>query len=293
MMALQTHGDEKYRSSEMLSGVAEWDCLRVEHRRVGPGPQNGVRPRCTELNFVLSGQTRVRRCADGKFQEGMAVPGTSWLVPAGANETLFELEGEAECLIVFLPAEPLDAWALHRLGLDPQQSRLAYAGGITDAVLVQIGNALRGLVGETRRPTDDIFADGLGQALAAHLVGHYSLGTWSPDNRIAGLEPRRLQRVLDYIEARLGESISLLDLAGEACLSPFHFSRQFHEATGQTAHRYLTERRIIFAKTMISDRRNSLTAVALDSGFGSSANFSRVFRKMTGLSPRQYRAMFC
>ncbi len=44
--------------------------------------------------------------------------------------------------------------------------------------------------------------------------------------------------MLSYIEARLGETISLDDLAGEACLSPFHFARLFHQAMGQPPHRY-------------------------------------------------------
>ncbi len=103
------------------------------------------------------------------------------------------------------------------------------------------------------------------------------------------LEPKKLQRVLDFIESRLRENITLEDLAGQACLSAFHFSRLFHEATGMPPHRYVIERRIEAARKMLLSKRSTLAEIALDTGFGSQANFSRTFRKSTGMTPGQYR----
>ena len=103
------------------------------------------------------------------------------------------------------------------------------------------------------------------------------------------MEPRRLKRVLDFIEARLADEISLDDLAAEACLSPYHFSRLFREATGMPPHRYVMDRRIETAKEKLKLSRSSLVDVALDCGFGSQANFTRVFRKATGLTPGHFR----
>jgi AraC family transcriptional regulator len=97
--------------------------------------------------------------------------------------------------------------------------------------------------------------------------------------------------VLDLIEARLGDPLTLADLAREACLSPYHFSRLFREATGWPPHRYLVERRIEAAQAVLREGRASLAEVALDAGFGSQANFARTFRAVTGLTPGQYREM--
>jgi AraC family transcriptional regulator len=105
------------------------------------------------------------------------------------------------------------------------------------------------------------------------------------------MDGRRLGRVLDLIEARLGSEISLDELAAEACLSPFHFARRFREATGKTPHRYVTERRIEVAKERLARGYASLVDISLDTGFGSQANFNRVFRKVTGLTPGQFRAL--
>lgn len=265
--------------------------MRVEHRQIATGPQNPVRADCTELLHVISGKATVRYRADGPLRERVALPGTSWLVPAGTEETLLELDGSTECLIVYLPAQLLEQSALAEYDIAPDGGGLVYEGGFADPVLALLSQAICGLLERPPQPIDRLFADGIRAALGAHLVANYNVGDWQPASRQPSLEPRRLQRVLDYIEARLGESISLDDLAGEACLSPFHFARLFRQATGSAPHRYLTERRIRSAKQMIASGGASLVEVALDTGFGSQANFCRAFRKATGVSPKAYREL--
>jgi len=77
---------------------------------------------------------------------------------------------------------------------------------------------------------DRILIESLGTALcvgiARHFVGHLPLPTTK------GLSPERLQRVRDYVEAHLDDDLSLTVLADIACLSPYHFSRSFKQATG-------------------------------------------------------------
>lgn len=275
-----------------LAGVATWTGMHVEHRHVGHGSYQCDRPPSTELAYILSGRSRVRRRADGPLQDGLALPGTSWLVPPGTEEKLLEFDGDVECIIIYLPPRLLEDSALADHGIDPSRTDVVYAGGFVDPTLSQIGLAIRSLIGRPSQSVDRLFADGLRTALAAHLVGNYRADHWQPASRHPSLEPRRLQRVLDYIEVRLGESISLDDLAGEACLSPFHFARLFRQATGLAPHQYLIERRIRSAQQMIAREGSSLAEVALDTGFGSQANFCRAFRKATGISPKAYRELY-
>jgi AraC family transcriptional regulator len=290
-MALRTHGDRKYHASELLGDAAEWDALRIERRQIGPGPQNCVKPECTELVYILSGQAKVRRTGDGQTQEGIARPGTSWLVPAGTHETLLELDGSTECLIMFLPATLLDQSALADYGIDPDRIQLVYAGGFADPTLAQIGMTLHSLLGRETQPVDRMLADGMRTALAARLIGNYTVDRWRPPARTPSLDAKRLQRVLDFIEVRLEDDISLGDLAAEACLSPFHFSRLFADATGMSPHRYVIERRIQAAQKLLAHKQCSLVEIALRTGFGSQANFTRSFRRITGFTPGQYREM--
>ena len=281
--------DNTHRGSNILTDMAAFTGLQVEHRQIGPGVYHCDPQVSTELAYILSGRSSLRRRAGGKLQEGLALPGTSWLAPAGTLESVLEFDGATECLIIHLSPRLLEDSALIDHGIDPARADLVYQGGFADPVLAQIGLAIRSLLGRPSQPVDRLFADGLRTALAAHLVGNYTTDRWQSPLRQPSLEPRRLQRVLSYIEAQLGETILLEDLAGEACLSPYHFARLFHQAMGQPPHRYVVERRVAAAQRQLRARRASMAEVALDTGFGTQANFSRVFRKLTGLTPRQYR----
>jgi AraC-like DNA-binding protein len=104
------------------------------------------------------------------------------------------------------------------------------------------------------------------------------------------LDDRRLQRVLQFVDTNLQNAIRLKDLAAVAYLSPFHFSRAFRAATGQSPHRLLRERRIEKAKQLIVQGTASLAEIALICGFSSQASFTRAFTRAVGSPPGQYRA---
>jgi AraC family transcriptional regulator len=279
------------QGSNTLDGAATWTGLHVELRRIGRGTHTCAPRAATEFVYILSGRSRIRRRADGPLHDGLALPGTIWLAPAGMEGDRIEFDSDVECLMIYLPPKLLEDSALVDHGINPAQADVVYAGGFSDPTLSQISMAIRGLLGRPAQPVDRLFADGLRTALAAHLVGNYRGDRWQPRSRQPSLDPRRLRRVLDYIEIRLGESISLDDLASEACLSPFHFARSFRQATGLAPHQYVTDRRIRSAQQLIVAGNASLTEVALDTGFGSQANFCRAFRKATGTSPKAYREL--
>lgn len=103
------------------------------------------------------------------------------------------------------------------------------------------------------------------------------------------LSPKRLSRVLDFIERHVGEDIGLSDLAAAAHLSPFHFARSFKASTGQSPLRYLADRRLDLAKSLIAEGEIPLAEIALICNFSSQANFTRAFTRAMGMSPGQYR----
>lgn len=289
-MGLETHSDHKYSASELLSGTADWDSLRLEHRQVAAGAHNPITSNCTELVIILAGEAVVRRTGDGQKQERLATPGTSWLVPAGTHETQLELDGPLTCIHLFLPKTLLDRSALADYGIDPARTQLDYAGGVSDAILANVGGALHGFLRRGAQSTDRLFVDGIRTSLAAHLLGNYAVDRWPQSAKLPGLHEQRFKRVLDFIEAHLSSEISLESLAAEACLSPYHFSRLFRASTGLSPHRYVTRRRIQAAQKMLLSTACPLVQIAIDTGFGCQANFTRVFRKMTGVAPGRYRA---
>jgi transcriptional regulator of acetoin/glycerol metabolism/AraC-like DNA-binding protein len=104
-----------------------------------------------------------------------------------------------------------------------------------------------------------------------------------------GLSGGAMRRVRDYIEAHLGETIDLPTLAGLAGSSVFHFARQFKQTTGLTPHSYLLTRRIEHARELLATTEHSIAEIAVMTGFADQSHFSRSFRRLAGMSPREFR----
>jgi AraC family transcriptional regulator len=107
-----------------------------------------------------------------------------------------------------------------------------------------------------------------------------------------GLASWQKRAVADYVEAHLGEQISLLKLAELARLSLHHFCRAFKQSFGIPAHQYQVQRRMEVAKLLLADRSTSVTDVALSLGYAQTSSFSSAFRKTTGWTPTVYRREF-
>jgi AraC-like DNA-binding protein len=104
-----------------------------------------------------------------------------------------------------------------------------------------------------------------------------------------GLPNWRLERALELLEADLTKTPSLAELAAPLRLHPTSFCSAFKQSSGLSPHRYLLAHRINRAKEMMKDQNLTLTEIALDCGFSSSSQFSTVFKRITGVSPRIHR----
>jgi len=104
-----------------------------------------------------------------------------------------------------------------------------------------------------------------------------------------GLPGWRLKRALELLERDLCEAPSLVEMARQLQLHPTSLCRAFKQSVGITPHRYLLLHRIKCAKQMMGDQNRTLTDIAVDCGFNSSSQFSLVFRRLAGMSPREYR----
>ena len=91
-----------------------------------------------------------------------------------------------------------------------------------------------------------------------------------------------------YIDAHFCEELTLDDLACQAGLARSYFSAAFKRAQGMTPWDYLTSKRIDCAIALMVKEGKSVTAAATQSGFNSTANFNRAFRKYTGKTPTEY-----
>jgi AraC family transcriptional regulator len=107
-------------------------------------------------------------------------------------------------------------------------------------------------------------------------------------NQASPLPKHILRRVIERMH-NLESELSLQVLAKESGYSRVHFVRMFRAATGYPPHSYLLNLRVDRARELLANPALSLTHIALECGFSSHSNLSRVFRQVLGATPSDYR----
>ncbi len=102
----------------------------------------------------------------------------------------------------------------------------------------------------------------------------------------------RINQVMEFIEKHVNESINLDSMANIAHFSPFHFHRIFSVLVGETPANFLQRIRVEKAAQQLKDYpRKSISDIAFDCGYSSTALFSRTFKKHFGLSASEFRLL--
>jgi AraC family transcriptional regulator len=277
----------KYGLAGLLASSATrgWSNLAAELRsHSGMVAWNHPQPDAEICVDVHGSRSVITRRLDGVTDSTISERGTIWFRPAGVQEGLIDMSEPVPAILhLYLPpsGEQFDTTAI---------KSLRHEGGFHDPLLAEIAYAIMSEL-EHETSAGKLLADTLALSLMARLVQSHaamSSGLVTPAAR-EGLDPRRLARVLDYIEANLEGDLRVAQLASVACLSQFHFARAFKTAVGQSPHRHVSARRLERAKELLSDADRALVDIALALRFSCQANFTRAFRRATGHTPVQYR----
>lgn len=156
-----------------------------------------------------------------------------------------------------------------------------------DDTMISVAHLLSGFwTDELPDPTDQE-VDAVATLLILR-VRHHTVHS-DPRPQKSTTSSRRVQRVLDHIEANLGGSHTLDELAEIAGISPYHFSRVFRKTTGRNPHQYVTERRLAHAKRRLRNSEDAIVSIAYDCGFSSQSHMTDVFNKVLGTTPGAVR----
>lgn len=100
-----------------------------------------------------------------------------------------------------------------------------------------------------------------------------------------------LDEIFSYIEENLDNDLSLSRIAGEALVSPEHFSRVFKQMTGMSFTSYIHSKRVIQAKQLLAQTSHKIAAIAQLCGFETLSHFHKMFKRHTGLTPAAFRKL--
>jgi len=102
-------------------------------------------------------------------------------------------------------------------------------------------------------------------------------------------EPPIIRKAKDYIEQHKSDDITLTQVAEALNVSTFYFCKLFKKATGLTFSEYLARVRVEKAKNLLLNPNLRISEIAYEVGFQSLTHFNRVFRRLAGRSPTEYR----
>ncbi|MEY2558291.1 MAG: hypothetical protein QOE34_1716 [Verrucomicrobiota bacterium] len=109
-------------------------------------------------------------------------------------------------------------------------------------------------------------------------------------NGSSGAESVRIWKARNFIHEHAGEELSLRNVAAAANTSPNYLSEKFKEATGINFVHYVAQTRYEKAASLLREVDLRVSEIAFATGFQSLSQFNRVFKKLSGKSPTEYRA---
>ena len=299
-----TRGAHSVRVSSRGLG---WGALNFERRDYRPSSRALARGSGEHLIFVGLTAGRIVCEASGRRIEHELSPGCVAVVPA---HTPVSWSWSTRISLSVLRLDPgfLDRIALSVFGLSPQDYRLVFAERPNDTAITNIAGVLAREAMRGDRGAQ-LYAESLASILAVHLLRHYALGAdgnplgsnsslreiasaESPAVGRNGAQPRAVSDALAFIHANYARELSLTDIAEAAHLSPFHLARLFKQSLGVSPHQYLIQVRVDSARWLLSagSGERSLAEVASAVGFADQSHLTRHFKRVTGVTPRQFRS---
>lgn len=113
------------------------------------------------------------------------------------------------------------------------------------------------------------------------LVSDCSVQTVRADNKI--------EDILMYLEKNRTRKVSLEEISQYCHMTPTSFSRYFHRETGMTYVSYANQLKLNYAEEALLHGEQTITEIALNAGFSSVSGFNRLFKKVYGAAPREYK----
>ena len=143
-------------------------------------------------------------------------------------------------------------------------------------------NLLRSLMKNRQLPfCDKVEVRGIVLQLLARFFKEARLKKTAKDERIG--------KAIAYIRRHMGENICLETLANRSCLSKDHFIRLFRQEMNMTPLKYINQKKVEKAQLLLLTESVPVKEVAYQLGFEDDSYFNRLFKKMTGMTPQEYR----
>jgi len=134
-----------------------------------------------------------------------------------------------------------------------------------------------------------LYVDALSTQLVVNLLRNFASVQFVDKSGRGELPPATRKRIVDYIEARIDQALSLEELAEVASMGVWTFGKRFRASFQISPHQYVVDRRLEKAQQMLALGRLPVKAIASECGFADQAHLTRVMRARLGRTPATLR----
>jgi AraC family transcriptional regulator len=257
--------------------------------------------------YLRSSEIPDFKLAEGEYQRGMKTPHHSHehallcLVLRGAyiDTCRMKTRTHKQSTVFFLPPEEAHlsdfrstSVRIFRIEVNPQRlERIREYSAVLDCPVDFDGGGLPRLAarlyGEFKRmdETSPLAIEGL----ILEMIAEASRSSMHTNECKA---PCWLQQARELLHDRFAEKLSLAEIAQAVGVHPIYLASEFHRCYQSTIGEYVRRLRIEYACRQLSESDDSMVEIALQAGFSDQSHFCKVFKRLTGMTPRQYRASF-
>lgn len=230
---------------------------------------------------------RVENWRDGEHRDFIYNKDEIVVTPAGVQSG-WRWHARSKVIVVTLDPSALERFAQSEVGVVLTGAQLQNLPKFKDPDICQAAVMVRDALDAGGIGAEVMF-ESLARVFLVKLIQRYADRSAEAARFSRAFTARHYKRVLDHVAAHYGEPIALETLAGEAGLSPSHFSRVFKEVISKSPTRFVTEYRVEQARKMLRQGDRPMIDIALSCGFSDQAHFSRVFKQVEGVTPKAYR----
>jgi AraC family transcriptional regulator len=202
-----------------------------------------------------------------------------------SNDYRADLRGAFDFVLLEIPREKLGEFGLG-----------AYAGRISLPEQLDVSDPYLAMLCDTLAPAlknpetaSPLYLDYMSRAIGAHLVHRYA----SRERRAGGgawtLSEAQTKHIMEYLAGHLVGEISIKALADSLDITPALLIKMFRRKTGVTPYRWVVQRKLERATSLLGNTELPLSEIALSCGFSDQSHFSRVFSSHMGTPPGRWR----
>lgn len=276
------------RSSDR-SRAAAAGLLNLDYFEAEPA---SMRPQVYDQHHILLSLDpqphRVENWRDGEHRDFIFRQYEVIVTPAGVSSG-WRWHTKGKTLLITLELARLERFAKQELGIVLTKEQLKGVSQFLDKDIATAGEMMLEAL-RNKSTGSDIMYESYARVFLVKLIQKYGVERKEELVFTRSFTALHYKKVLLYIDNNFDKRIVVEDMAAEAGLSPYHFSRLFKKTIGQSPHQFLLAFRIEQAKKIMrSNKKAKLFDIAVSSGFSDQAHFNRVFKQLSGKTPGCWR----